>query len=71
MAPPELLVGVDEVLDEISSGKFHAEWVKKQKDGKPDMKSLWQQALEHFLVKSEANLKTLRKVVAKSYEGPD
>jgi ketol-acid reductoisomerase len=68
MAPRELLARVDEVMDEITSGKFHAEWVKERKDGKPNMSRLWQQALEHPLVKSEAGLETLRKIVAKSYE---
>jgi ketol-acid reductoisomerase len=68
MAPPELLARVDEVLDEISSGKFHAEWVKEQADGKRNMRRLWRQALEHPLAKSEAKLETLRKIVARSYE---
>ncbi|MBW8039872.1 MAG: ketol-acid reductoisomerase [Planctomycetes bacterium] len=71
MAPPELLNRVDEVIDEISSGKFHAEWVKEQKDGKPKMRKLWQQALEHPLSESEAKLETLRRIIAESYEGPD
>ena len=71
MAPPELLNRVDEVIDEISSGKFHAEWAGEQKDGKPNMRKLWRQALEHPLAKSEAKLETLRKVAAKSYEGLD
>jgi ketol-acid reductoisomerase len=68
MAPPELLARIDEVMDEISSGKFHAEWAKEQKDGKPNLSRLWQQALEHPLAKSEARLEALRKIVAKSYE---
>ncbi|MHC4424947.1 MAG: ketol-acid reductoisomerase [Planctomycetota bacterium] len=71
MAPAELLARVDEVIDEIRSGKFHAQWVKEQKDGKPNMKRLWEQALEHPLAKSEAELETLRKIVAKSYGGTD
>jgi ketol-acid reductoisomerase len=68
MAPPELLARVDEVMGEISSGKFHAEWAKEQADGKPSMRRLWQQALEHPLAKSEAKLETLRKIAARSYE---
>jgi len=71
MAPPELLARVDEVMDEISSGKFHAEWVKEQADGKASMCRLWRQALEHPLVKSEAKLETLRNIVARSYESPE
>jgi ketol-acid reductoisomerase len=71
MAPSELLARIDEVIDEICSGKFHAEWVKEQKDGKPKMRKLWQQALEHPLAKSEAKLETLRRIIAESYEGPD
>ena len=69
MAPSELLARVDKVIEEISSGKFHSEWVKEQKNGKPNMSRLWQRALEHPLVKSEAKLETFRKIVAKSYEG--
>ncbi len=71
MAPSELLARLDEVMDEIYSGRFHAEWIQEQKDGKPNMRRLWQQALEHPLAKSEAKLETLRKTVAKSYEGLD
>jgi ketol-acid reductoisomerase len=71
MAPQELLNRVDEVIDEISSGKFHAEWVREQKEGKPNMRKLWQKALEHPLAKSEAKLETLRRIIAESYEGPD
>jgi len=67
MAPPQLLAEVDEVMDEIISGKFHAEWAKEQEHGKPNMKRLWQQILEHPLAKSEAKLESLRKLVAKSY----
>ncbi len=69
MAPPELLTRIDEVIKEISSGKFHQEWVKEQKEGKPNMKQLWQQALEHPLARSEAKLEDLRKIVSKTYEG--
>jgi len=69
MAPPELLDFIDQAIDEIASGKFHAEWVKEQKDGKPNMSRLWQQALEHPLAKSEAKLESLRRIAAKSYEG--
>ena len=68
MVTPELLSGVDKVLDEISTGKFHAEWVKEQKAGKPNMRKLWQRALDHSLAKSEAELDTLRGIVAKSWE---
>lgn len=68
MAPPQLLARIDQVMDEISSGKFHAEWAKEQNDGKPNMSRLWQQALEHPLAKSEARLDALRRIVAKSYE---
>ena len=69
MAPPELLAQVDRAMEEIASGKFHAEWVKEQKAGKPNMKQLWQQALGHPLAKSEAKLDALREIVAQSYEG--
>jgi hypothetical protein len=60
-------------MDEISSGKFHAEWVKEQKDGKPNMSRLCQQALEHPLAQSEARLDALRKLIAESYQsrGPN
>jgi len=68
MATPELLDRVDKVIDEISSGKFHTEWVKEQKDGKPNMRKLWQRALGHPLAKAEAELDTLRSIVAKSWE---
>jgi ketol-acid reductoisomerase len=64
MAPPELLTRVDEVMDEICSGKFHKEWVKEQKDGKPNMRILWQRVLDHPLAKSETKLDTLRSMVA-------
>ena len=69
MAPPELLVRVDEVMDEICSGKFHTKWIKEQREGKPHMRRLWQHARGHPLAKAEAELDTLRKIVAKSYEG--
>jgi len=64
MAPPELLARVDEVMDEVTSGRFHAEWVMEQKNGKPNMSSLWRQVLEHPLAKSEAKLESLRKLIA-------
>lgn len=69
MAPPELLAQADRAIEEIASGKFHAEWIKEQKAGKRNMSRLWQQALEHPLAKSEAKLEALRKIVAQSYEG--
>jgi len=68
MAPPQLLARIDEGLDDISSGKFRAEWVKEQKNGKPKMSRLWQQALEHPLAQSEARLEALRRLIAESYE---
>jgi len=68
MVPPELLAHIDEVVEEISSGTFHAEWVNEQKDGKPNMNRLWRQALEHPLAESEAKLESLRRIVAASYE---
>jgi len=71
MAPPELLTRVDEVVDEICSGKFHRKWAKEQKDGKPNMKKLWQEALNHPLAEAEAELENLRKIVARSYGGSD
>jgi ketol-acid reductoisomerase len=64
MAPPELLARVDEVIEEILSGKFHEEWAQELKSGKPNMNRLWQQALEHPLLKSEAKLEPLRRIVA-------
>jgi ketol-acid reductoisomerase len=69
MAPPELLAQIDKAIEDISSGKFHAEWVQEQKAGKPNMTRLWRQALEHPLAKSEAKLDALREIVAQSYEG--
>ncbi|UCG58825.1 MAG: ketol-acid reductoisomerase [Phycisphaerales bacterium] len=69
MAPPELLAYTNEALEKIASGKFHAEWAEEQKHGKPNMKRLWQQIRRHPLAESEAKLDTLRKIVAKSYEG--
>jgi len=68
MAPPELLANIDRAMEEISSGQFHAEWSKEQKDGKPNMRRLWQQAIDHPLVQSEAKLETLRKIVADPYD---
>jgi ketol-acid reductoisomerase len=67
MAPPELLSCVDQAMSEITSGKFHAEWAKEQKEGKPNMKQLWQKALDHPLAGYEAQLDTLRRLVAKSW----
>jgi ketol-acid reductoisomerase len=68
MAPPELLAHVDEVMEEISSGRFHTEWAKEQKEGKPNLSRFWKQILEHPLAKSEAKLGALAKIAAKSYE---
>ena len=68
MVPPELLARIDEVVEEISSGRFHEEWVNEQKSGKPNMNELWQRALEHPLAASEAKLESLRRIVAASYE---
>lgn len=67
----ELLVSVDTAIDEISSGAFHAEWVKEQENGKPNMKKLWQNVLGHPLAKAEAELEILRKIIAKSIQYPD
>ena len=67
MAPPELLARIDEAIQGIASGRFHTEWTKEQQAGKPNMKKLWQKALEHPLARSEAKLDALRRVVAKSY----
>ena len=69
MAPPELLAQIDKAIEDISSGKFHAEWVQEQRASKPNMTRLWRQALEHPLAKSEAKLDALREIVAQSYEG--
>lgn len=69
MMTPELLARIDEVVDEIASGRFHAEWVAEQKAGKPKMNALWQQALEHPLARSEAKLEALRKIAAESCGG--
>jgi len=69
MAPPELLAGVDRAIEEVCSGQFHAEWVKEQQAGKPNLKRLWQEALEHPLAKSEAKLEALRRLVARGYGG--
>lgn len=67
MAPPQLLEQIDQVMEEICSGKFHQKWAKEQKDGKANMKKLWAEALNHPLAKAEAELETLRKIVARSY----
>jgi ketol-acid reductoisomerase len=69
MAPPELLAQVDRAMDEVCSGRFHAEWVREQKAGKPNMRRLWQEALRHPLAQSEAKLESLRALVARPYEG--
>jgi ketol-acid reductoisomerase len=66
MAPRELLAHVDQALHDICSGKFHKEWTKEQKDGKPNMRRLWQQSINHPLAKAEAELETLRRMVAQS-----
>ncbi|MHC4167359.1 MAG: ketol-acid reductoisomerase [Planctomycetota bacterium] len=71
MVPSELLAQVDEVMDEVCSGKFHDKWAKEQKDGKPNMKRLWREALDHPLAKAEAQLEALRKIVARSYGASD
>jgi ketol-acid reductoisomerase len=64
MAPPELLARIDAVIDEISSGKFHEEWARELKSGKPNLGRLWRKVLEHPLAKSEAELEALRRMVA-------
>jgi ketol-acid reductoisomerase len=69
MAPPELLAQVDRAMDEVCSGQFHAEWVKEQKAGKPNLQRLWQQALAHPLAQSEAKLESLRAIIARPYGG--
>ena len=69
MAPPELLAQVDRAIEEVSSGAFHKEWVQEQRAGKSNMSRLWRQALEHPLAKSEAKLESLRKIIARPYEG--
>jgi ketol-acid reductoisomerase len=71
MAPPELVAQVDEVMGEVCSGKFHEKWAKEQKDGKPSMKRLWREALDHPLAEAEAELEALRKIVAGSYGASD
>ncbi len=71
MAPPQLLEQIDGVMDEICSGKFHQKWAKEQKDDKPNMQKLWAEALNHPLAKAEAELESLRKIVARSYGGSD
>jgi len=69
MVPPELLARIDQAIEEIASGKFHTEWVGEQKAGKPNMSRLWHEALEHPLAQSEAKLESLRKIIARPYEG--
>ncbi len=69
MAPPELLARVDKVMDEVTSGRFHSEWVTEQKNGKQNMGSLWHQALEHPLARSEAKLESLRRLIADMVSG--
>ncbi len=64
MAPPELLARVEKVMDEVTSGRFYAEWAMEQKNGKRNMSSLWRQALEHPLARSEAKLESLRRLIA-------
>jgi ketol-acid reductoisomerase len=44
MAPPELLARIDEAIQGIASGQFHAEWAGEQQAGKPNMNKLWQKA---------------------------
>jgi ketol-acid reductoisomerase len=70
MAPPELLSQVDRAIDQIVSGQFHAEWVREQEAGKPHLRRLWQQALDHPLAKAEARLEALRQIVARPYQDP-
>ncbi len=69
MAPPELLRRIDQAIEDIASGRFHAEWVQEQKAGKPNLSRLWRQALEHPLAQSEARLESLRRIIARPYEG--
>jgi ketol-acid reductoisomerase len=69
MAPPELLAQVDRAMDEVCSGRFHAEWVQEQKAGKPHLQGLWQQVLAHPLAQSEAKLESLRAMIARPYGG--
>jgi ketol-acid reductoisomerase len=69
MAPPALLAQVDRAMEEVCSGQFHAEWVKEQKAGKPNLQRLWQQALAHPLAQSEAKLESLRAIIARPFEG--
>ena len=70
MAPPELLSQVDLAVDQIISGRFHTEWVREQEAGKPHLRSLWQEALDHPLARAEANLEALRQIVARPYRDP-
>ncbi len=69
MAPPELLAQVDRAMEEVCSGKFHAEWVQEQQAGKPNMQRLWRQVLEHPLAQSEAKLESLREIIARPCQG--
>jgi ketol-acid reductoisomerase len=69
MAPPALLAQVGRDMEEVCSGKFHAECIKEQKAGKPNMNRLWQKALEHPLTQSEAKLESLRAIIARPYGG--
>jgi ketol-acid reductoisomerase len=66
MAPPELLAGVEQAIEEIVSGKFHQEWVQEQKAGKPNLSRLWREVLGHPLARSEAKLEPLRQIIAHS-----
>jgi ketol-acid reductoisomerase len=71
MAPRELLAQIDGAMHEIRSGTFHKEWTKEQKNGKPNMRRLWEQAASHPLVKAEAKLESLRRMIINSSEAPD
>ena len=71
MAPQELLAYVNQAMHDICTSKFHEEWTKEQNDGKPNMKRLWQQVVDHPLAKAEAKLETLRRVIAESLEESD
>jgi ketol-acid reductoisomerase len=70
MTPPEVIARVDEVLEEICSGAFHAEWANEQAEGKPNMSRLWRRALEHPMARYEAELEALRQIAARSYAEP-
>jgi ketol-acid reductoisomerase len=71
MAPRELLAQIDETMQEIRSGKFHKEWTKEQKNGKANMKRLWEKAVNHPLAKTEAQLESLRGMIITTSEGLD